>query len=172
MILRFSEKLGSRLKAGTLKPLPMDAAPIADWTSHIFFSGRTPYILVSNTAALYSTVLYAKGITNDSVFIVRVMAALREFLEADGLVFAYDRFVMPRTGLIRFASTVSRSVTGSMNELIASAQVFLADEETSPFDLGFRLNDLLLSASTTDEARDYGKPRDAFRALIAQSSTP
>lgn len=172
MILRFSQKLGSRLKTGTLKPLPMDAAPIADWTSHIFFSGRTPYILVSNTATLYSTVLYIKGITNDSVFIVRVMAALREFMEADGLVFAYDRFIMPRTGLISFASTLSRSVTGSMNELIAAAQLLLADEETSPFDLGFRLNDLLLSASTTDESRDYGKPRDAFRALIAQSSAP
>lgn len=172
MILRFSQKLGSRLKAGTLKPLPMDAAPIADWTSHIFFSGRTPYILVSNTAALYSTVLYAKGITNDSIFIVRFMAALRELMEADGLAFAYDRFIMPRTGLIRFASTFSRSVTGSMNELVSSAQVLLADEETSPFGLGFRLNDMLLSASTTDEARDYGKPRDAFRALIAESSAP
>ena len=172
MILRFSQKLGSRLKTGTLTPLPMDAASIADWTSHLFFFDRTPYILVSNTAALYSTVLYAKGITNDSVFIVRVMAALREFMEADGLAFAYDRFIMPRTDLIRFASTFSRSVTGSMNELIAYAQVLLADEETSPFDLGFRLNELLLSASTTDEARDYGKPRDAFRALVAESKAP
>jgi hypothetical protein len=172
MILRFSQKLGSRLKAGTLKPLPMDDAPVADWTSHLFFSRRTPYILVSNTAALYSTVLYAKGITDDSVFIVRVMSALREFMEADGLVFAYERFIMPRTGTIRFASAHSRSVTGSMNELIAFAQVLLADEETSPFDLGFRLNDMLLSASSTDESRDYGKPREAFRALIAESKAP
>lgn len=172
MILRFSQKLGSRLKAGKLKPLPMDDVPIADWTSHLFFSGRTPYILVSNTATLYSTVLYAKGITNDSIFIVRFMPALREFMEADGLAFAYDRFIGPRTGLIRYASAFSRSVTGSMNEVIAVAQLLLADEETSPFDLGFRLNDQLLSASTTDEARDYGKPRDAFRALIAQSTAP
>ena len=172
MILRFSQKLGSRLKAGTLKPLPMDAAPIADWTSHIFFSGRTPYVLGSNTATLYSTMLYAKGITNHSDFIVRFMAALREFMEADGLAFTYDRFIMPRTGLIRFASTFSRSVTGSMNELIAFAQVLLADEEMPPFDLGFRLTDLLLSASRTDETRDYGKPRDAFRAIIAESKAP
>ncbi len=172
MILRFSQKLGSRLKAGILKPLPLDDAPVADWTSHLFFFDRTPYILVSNTAALYSTVLYAKGITDDGVFISSFTSTLREFMESDGLAFVYDRFIMPRTGLIRFASTFSRSVTGSMNELIAYAQVLLADEETSPFDLGFRLNELLLSASTTDEARDYGKPRDAFRALVAQSSAP
>jgi hypothetical protein len=172
MIFRFSQKLGSRLKTGTLKPLPMDDAPVADWTSHLFFSGRTPYILVSNTAALYSTVLYAKGITDDSVFVVRVMSALREFMEADGLVFAYDRFVMPRTGTIRFASAHSRSVTGSINELISYAKVLLADDEVSPFDLGFRLNDLLLSAIATANRPHYGKPRDAFRALIAESKAP
>lgn len=172
MILRFSQKLGSRLKTGTLKPLPMDAAPVADWTSHLFFFDRTPYILVSNTKTLYSTVLFAKGITNDSVFIIRAMNHLREFMEADGMAFAYDRFIMPRTGLIRFASTFSRSVTGSMNELVNYSKVFLADEETSPFDLGFRLNDTLLSAAVSEDHRDYGKPRDAFRALVAESSAP
>jgi hypothetical protein len=172
MILRLSQKIGSRLKAGPLKPLPLDKAPVADWTSQLFFFDRLPYILVSNTAALYSTVLYAKGITNDSIFITRLTSALRDFMEADGLAFAYDRFIMPRTGLIRFASTFNRSVTGSMNELISYAKVLLADEETSPFDLGFRLNDLLLSAIASDQSRGYGKPRDAFQALIAESSAP
>jgi len=172
MILRLSQKIGSRLKAGPLKPLPLDKAPVADWTSQLFFFNRLPYILVSNTAALYSTVLYAKGITNDSIFITRLTSALRDFMEADGLAFAYDRFIVPRTGLIRFASTFNRSVTGSMNELISYAKVLLADEETTPFDLGFRLNDLLLSAIASDQSRGYGKPRDAFQALIAESSAP
>ena len=172
MILRLSQKIGSRLKAGPLKPLPLDKAPVADWTSQLFFFDRLPYILVSNTAALYSTVLYARGITNDSIFITRLTSALRDFMEADGLAFAYDRFIMPRTGLIRFASTFNRSVTGSMNELISYAKVLLAAEETSPFDLGFRLNDLLLSAIASDQSRGYGKPRDAFHALIAESSAP
>ena len=172
MILRFSQKLGSRLKAGLVKPLPLDEAPVADWTSHLFFFDRTPYILVSNTVALYSTVLFAKGITNDSVFITRLTSTLREFMESDGLAFAYDRFIAPRTGTIRFTSAHSRSVTGSMNELITYAKVLLADEETSPFDLGFRLNDFLLSALASDQSRGYGKPRDAFRALIAESSAP
>lgn len=58
MILRFSQKLGSRLKTGTLHPLPMNDAAVADWTSHLFFFDRTPYILVS-----------------------RVMTAPREFIE-------------------------------------------------------------------------------------------
>ena len=116
--------------------------------------------------------LYAKGVTNDSVFISRVLTALREFMEADGLAFAYDRFISPRTGLIQFASTFSRSVTGSMNELIAHGKLLLADEETSPFELGFRLNDTLLSAVESAEQLDYGKPRATFRALVARSTAP
>jgi hypothetical protein len=172
MILRFSQKLGSRLKAGTLKPLPLDDAAVADWTSHVFFFKRTPYILVTNTAALYSTVLFAKGITNDSVFITRALSELREFMEADGLAFAYERFIAPRTGVIRFASSLNRSVTGSMNELINYARVLLARDELSPFDLGFQLNDLLLSAIASADRPHYGKPREAFRALVAESKAP
>ena len=172
MILRFSIKLGSRLRVGTLKPLPLDDAPVADWTGHVFFFRRTPYILLCNTATLYSAVIYAKGITNDSIFLTQVLTTLRDAMEADGLAFAYERFIVPRTGLVHLASTLSRSVTGSMNELVNYAKAVLADDEVSPFDLGFRLNDLLLSASSTDESRPYGTPRDAFRALIAESGAP
>jgi len=172
MILRFSRKLGSRLKAGTLKPLPMDDAPVADWTGHVFIFERTPYILLCNTATLYSTALYAEGINDDGVFISRALAVLREFMEADELAFAYDRFIAPRTGVIRVASSLNRSVTGLMNEMITLAKTLLTDDEVSPFDLGFHLNELLLSAIRPDESRPYGKPRDAFRALIAKSRAP
>lgn len=172
MILRFTRRLGARLKAGSLKPMPMHDAPVADWTGELFFSDRTPYILLSSTAALYSIVLLARGITNDGSFITAATRTLREFMEADGLAFAYDRFIGSRTGLVSFASTLNRSVTGSMNELVASAKVILARDETSPFDLGFHLNDLLLSAIASEESPGYGRPRDAFRALIAQSRAP
>ncbi|MFM8805058.1 MAG: DUF6933 domain-containing protein [Planctomycetia bacterium] len=172
MILRLSQKLGSRLKAGPLKPLPIDDAAVADWTGHLFYCDRSPYILFSNTQTLYSAVLHATGVTNDSIFLNRFMTTLRDFLEADGLAFAYDRFIAPRTGDIRYASALSRSVTGSMNELIAAAKILLGNQETSPFELGFQLNDLLLSALESDQSSGYGKPRDAFQALLAESSAP
>ena len=108
MILRSSQKPDPRHKAGTLKPLPLDEAPVADWTSHLFFFDRKPFILVSNTAVLYSTVLYAHGITDLGVFISSFTSTLRDFMEADGLALAYDRCIMPRTGTIRFASERAR----------------------------------------------------------------
>ena len=172
MILRLTQKLGSRLKAGSLKPMPMDEAPIADWTGHLFFFNRTPYIILCNTATLYSAVLFGNGITNDSIVIPRVLTTLRAAMEADGLEFAYERFIVPRTGLVSFASSFSRSVTGSMNELVAYAKVLLSEEDVSPYGLSGPLNDMLLSSLRNDESRGYGRPREAFRSLIAQSRAP
>lgn len=172
MIFRFSQKLGSRLKTGPLKPKALDANPLADWTAHPFFADRTPYILVSNTPSLYSIVLCAKGVPDDSRFITCALAILREFMEGDGLADAYHRSIVPETGLIYFASSLNRSVTGSMNELIESAKVILLRDEISPYDLGFRLNDLLLSAIAPSKAHRYGKPREALLRLIDQSKAP
>jgi len=66
MIFRLSQKLNAKIKAGTLRALPLGENPFADWSAHLFAADRTQYILLSNTKSLYSTVLYGKGITNDS----------------------------------------------------------------------------------------------------------
>jgi hypothetical protein len=52
-----------------------------------------------------------------------------------------------------------------MNELVKFATFYREDEEVSPHDIGFRLNDLLLSALAPSKADGYGKPREAFKAL-------
>jgi hypothetical protein len=165
MILRLSHALGSKIKAGTVKPLPLDANPYADWSCHLFTADRTQYILVANTATLYSCVLYGQGITYDSRFIDRVLSSLREFMEGDELAFIYHRFIAPSSATVCFASTLNRSVTGSMNELVLQAKYLLEHEEISPHDLGFRLNDTLLSAVPAADAKKYGNPREAFRRL-------
>ncbi len=146
MILRLSQKLNTKIDAGTLKAMPLDENPYADWSCHLFTADRTQYILISNTPSLYSSVLYGKGITNDSVFIERTLSTLREFMEDDGQLFVYQRFIAPSSGLVSFAKALNRSVIGSMNELIGYATLLLETEEISPHDLGFRLNDTLLSA--------------------------
>jgi hypothetical protein len=37
----------------------------------------------------------------------------------------------------------------------------------SPYDVGFRLNDVLLSAITPSKGGKYGKPREAFKTLAS-----
>ena len=127
MIFRFSQKLNTKIKARTTKVLPLDTNPYADWSAHLFTADRTQYILVSNTKSLYSTVLFGKGITNDGQFIERALGSIREFMQDDGQQFAYHRFVAPASATVSFAKALNRSVTGSMNELIASAILWLSD---------------------------------------------
>lgn len=165
VIFRLSQKLNTKIKAGPLRALPPHENPLADWSAHLFVADRTQFILLTNTKSLYSTVMYGKGITNDSHFIERALSNIREFMEADGQAFVYHRFVVPATGSVRFAKALDRSVTGSMNGLINHATAWLAEGDISPFDVGFRLNDILLSSLAPGSP--YGIPREAFKALVS-----
>jgi hypothetical protein len=165
LIFRLSRKLNTKIKAGPLPALPLGENPFADWSAHLFVADRTQYILLSNTKSLYSTVMYGKGITDDSRFIERALGSLRDFMEDDGQEFVYRRLVAPASGTVRFAKALDRAVTGSMNDLIVHATALLVEGELSPFDVGFRLNDVLLSAIAAGEKEKYGKPREAFRSM-------
>ena len=165
MIFRLSQKLNAKIKAGTPGVLPLDENPFADWSATLFAADRTPYILLSNTKSLYSTVMYAKGINNDSHFIIRALGSIREFMEADGQAFVYHQFIAPTSATVRFAKALDRAVTGSMNDLILHATAMLNEGELSPFDVGFKLNDVWLSAIAPDESAKFGRPREAFKAM-------
>lgn len=166
MVFRLSQKLNAKIKAGTLRAVPLDKNPFADWSAHLFVADRTQYIILSNTKSLYSSVMFGKGITDDSRFIERALSNIREFMESDGQEFVYHRFIAPASASVGFAKALDRSVTGSMNDLINHATVWLAQGDISPFDVGFRLNDILLSALARSGS-PYGKPRDAFKALVS-----
>ena len=165
MILRLSQRINSKIKAGKLSEMPLDENHYADWSSHLFTADRTQYVMVTNTKSLYSCVMFGRGITDDSRFIERVLSSLREFTESDGQSFAYQRFIAPSSGTISFAKALNRSVTGSMNDMIYHARMWLIEEELSPFDVGFKLNQIPMSAL------EYANPRDAFKKL-ADSECP
>src|SRR5947208_6629963 len=126
MIFRLSEKLNTKIKAGTLATLPLDENPFADWSAGLFLVGRSQYILVTNTKSLYSTVLPGKGITDESAFVERALSSIGEFMDADGQEGVYARLVAPVSGSVRFAKSLNRSVTGSMSDLTRHAASWLA----------------------------------------------
>ena len=103
MILRPSQKLNAKIKAGPLRELPLDDDPYADWSCHLFSADRTQYILLTNTKSLYSCVLFGKGVTSSGLFIERAMSNIREFMEYDGQTFAYQKFIAPASGSVTFA---------------------------------------------------------------------
>ena len=166
MILRLSQKLYTKIKVGSLTTMPLDDNPFADWSAHLFVADRTPYVIVSNTKSLYSTVLFGKGIRNDSHLIERALGSIREFMEDDGQAFVYHRFIAPARGTVSVAKALNRSVTGSVNDLIRFAAALLFESELSPHEVGFKLNDILLSAIASSKSDKYGKPREAFKNLV------
>jgi hypothetical protein len=165
MILRLSQKLATKTKAGKPPEKLLDENPYADWSSHLFTADRTQYIILSNTKSLYSCVMYGAGITDDSRFIERALSTILEFMEDDGQAFVYQRFIAPASGTVSFAKALNRSVTGSMNELIKFAKHWLIEDDFSPHDVGFKLNDILLSALARSKSDFYWKPREAFKQL-------
>jgi hypothetical protein len=169
-IFRLSQKLAKKLNSRASTTLPLDENPYADWSCHLFTAGRTQYIIMSNTKSLYSCVMFGKGITDDSRFIERALSTIREFMEDDGQAFVYQRFVAPASGTVQFAKALNRSVTGSLNELVKFAKHWLVEDEISPHDLGFKLNDILLSALATEKSQGYGKPNVAFKAMLGSQS--
>ena len=165
MIIRLSQKLTAKIKAGPLATVPLDENPYADWSAHLFVAGRIQYILLSNTKSLYSTIMYGSGITYDRRFMDRALSTIRDFMEEDGQEFVYQRLIAPSTDKIRFAKALNRSVTGSMNDLIVHATALLSDGERAPCDVGIELNEVFLSSLGSGGAEKYGKPRDAFKAM-------
>ncbi|MCH7727948.1 MAG: hypothetical protein IH991_15950, partial [Planctomycetes bacterium] len=145
--------------------MPLDDNPYADWSCHLFTPDRTQYIIMSNTKSLYSCVMSGRGITNARKFIERAVSTIHEFMEDDEQAFVYQRFIAPSTGTVRFSKSSNRTVTGSMNELINHAMMWLEEGEISPHDVGFKLNDILLSALATEESPGYGKPNEALKLL-------
>jgi len=166
MIFRLSQKLNAKVKAGDLPVLSLHENPFVDWSAHLFVAGRPQYILLSNTTSLYSTVLPGKGITKGSQFIERALSSIRELLKSDGKEAVYERFIAPASGSVQFAKALDRSVTGSMNDLIRHATVWLVESDLSPHEVGGRLNDILLSALGRSRSFPYGIPRDALKALV------
>jgi hypothetical protein len=170
MIFRLSQKLNAKIKAGTLATLPLNENLVADWSAGLFLIGRTQYILVSNTKSLYSTVLPGKGVTNNSTFIERALSSIRQVMEADGQQGVYEQLVALSSGSVRFAKALNRSVTGSMNDMAKHAAYWLAAGDTSPYEIGARLNEIPMSALKQDGST-HGFPRDAFKAMVDKAGS-
>ena len=159
MIISLSQKLAKKLKLGTLPSMPPEESPYTDWSAHLFTADRTQYIILTNTLSLYSVVMYGKGITDDSRFIEHALRTIREFMEDDGLAFVYQRFIAPASETVSFAKALDRSVTGSMNDLVYHAKMRLTEGGLSPHGVGFKLNEIPMSALR------YQNPREVFKSL-------
>ena len=130
MILRLSQKLSTKIKAGVLPTLPVDENPFADWSGHLFIAERTQYILLSNTKSFYSTLMFARGITNETQFFERALSSIREFLDSKGQGLVYPRWIAPASGAVSFAKPLNRSVSGVISMFAPQLPQFRVTKRT------------------------------------------
>ncbi len=159
MIFRLTQKLAKKFKLPPSPAQPAGQNPFIDWTAHLFRAERYQYIIVTNTASLYSLVMHGRGITDDNEFIQRTLSFMREFMADDGCEFLYRRLIAPHTTRLSLAKATNRHVIGSMNELIFEAKYYLTERQLSPFETSLQINDTLMSYL------GYNSPREAFRQL-------
>lgn len=159
--IRVSHKLGEKIKNEPVQEIPMHDNPYLDWSSHVFRAGRTQYILFTNTASLYSFVIYGRGITTVNEFIKRWMSIMRDILEEEGFKLIFKRIIAPATGGYIVGKALNQSVIGSMNDLVKQAKSGLKNKELSPFETSLWLNDIPFSYL------DYQKPKEVFSQLEA-----
>lgn len=168
MILRLPQTLNARLGGGPLAASASHANPLLDWSVRAFVAGAEEYVLLSNTRSLYSLVLDGVPGETRTQLAERVAGAVGTILDGTGRLAGVCNELAPES--VRFAKALDRSVTGSMNELVAYAEVLLAGGDLSVPEVGVRLNDFLLSALAR-AGEKYSTPRAAFAALVAGPSS-
>ncbi|HJT34607.1 MAG TPA: hypothetical protein VJ783_21435 [Pirellulales bacterium] len=159
MIYRLSKKLADKIKRAPSVCVPPGGNPYLDWSAHVFTAQRVQYILLTNTASLFSTIVPARGITNSHCFIDAARAAIGQLLTSSGQAFVLEKLVVPASDEVYFSTALNRSVIGSMNDLIFHAKFHLAERRRSPFDAAGMLNQLPMASL------GYLKPCEAFRRL-------
>ncbi|MGA2526117.1 MAG: hypothetical protein ABSF79_05815 [Smithellaceae bacterium] len=161
MIFRLTLKLAKKIGIAPLPTISHDEIrnPLLDWNAHLFTVQRTQYIILANTASLYSMILHGRGITNDKQFVREALHCMKEFMTVDGNEVVYENVIEQESQRIFFSKIVDRRVSGSMNDLIFQAKVCLSDGQKSPFDVSFLLNESPMSYL------NYNRPKSEFQKL-------
>ena len=159
MIIRVTQKLAKKIKVAPPTALPRDPNPFADWTANLFTTHRTQYIILTNSASLYSIIFYGRGITEGDIFIDHAFSALSDQMRDAGYGAIFEKHIAPLAGEFSFSKTGDRSLLGSMNDHVRCASVHLEYVEESLAAVAFKLNE------TPMGALDYRYPQNILEML-------
>lgn len=109
---------------------------------------------------------FSPGMTGDQLKlgIDHAMGCLQELMIEDGFEFIFRRFLIPAAGTVRFSKALNRSITGSMNDLVYHAKVYLVKMGLLPLEASIRLNEVPFGAL------HYRNARVVFGSLNVESS--
>jgi hypothetical protein len=161
MIFRLTLKLAKKIGIDPLSTVPYDGNrnPVLDWNANLFTVHRTEYIILTNTASLYSMVMLGRGLTNDKQFVREALFYMQEFMTFDGNKVVYENIIEPESKRILFSKIIDRRISGSMNDLIFQAKVYLSEDPKPLFDVSSMINNSPMSYL------NYSNPNVEFHKL-------
>lgn len=140
MIFRCTTKLAKKIGAYQNSSNIEAENSFLDWHVNLFTCQRIQYIIVTNTTSLLSVFMYGRGITDETDFIRGFVNIAKNYLPEIGCEFQLLKFIAPKTSVVTFTKTNSRSVLGSMNDFVNIAKWLITEKECSPYDLSFEIN--------------------------------
>jgi hypothetical protein len=159
LVVHATGKLARKLRVPELTAVASETRPHLVWYANVFTAERVQYILTTNAVSLYSVVIPGRRITDDTAYVTQFVQTLCEHLEDDGVEPIFERCIAPYTGDVILAKTVSRSVLGSMNDMVNSSKYLFARGDTTPWDVSKQIND------TPYGGIGYGFPNKAFKSM-------
>lgn len=151
--------LARRLGLAVPAAPPPVANRVADWCAHEFNAARHRYLLFWNTAAFLPVLVHGRGVRDDHDLITRLNDGLKMVMGGTDLEFHYQRWIDPELGAVQWAPIPSRSVLGTMNDLMLMAKYHLTERDESPVEISQLLAKAPLSAL------GMNSPAEAFRSL-------
>jgi hypothetical protein len=115
----------SSLKTGELPKVDADEILLREWYANQFYAGHMKYIITTNAKTLYSVISAGRGITNTGLYFKKIFDDIKSQMDFDEVVTEQNMKCYDAPEQIIISSTTSRSILGSMNDLIYQAKCML-----------------------------------------------
>lgn len=102
---------------------------------HIFLPPVAPNnILTAEVKSLFSVVMYGIGVTDDCIYLKYLINLLREYMNGTENRLIFERVIATKTGAVTMSKIASRSVLGSMNDMVNLCEMCIQLKGPSPWD--------------------------------------
>lgn len=159
LVLRPTNVLARRLGVAVPAVPPLDHDRVADWCVHEFRLRGLRVLAFFQTATLYPLLTSGRAVTDDPTLTRRFVEAAAVSLRDTEFEFLLRSRILPAASEIAWAPIPSRSVLGSMNDLIYAARVHLGEDADAPAVAALKL------AETPLSILNMNSPQRALRAV-------
>jgi hypothetical protein len=140
MIIHMTKKLSDKIKTGPMQPVSDDKGPLLRWYAHVFRISRYQYILTTNAATYFSTVIQGAGVTDFNSYMKSFIRSLHYQMALNGIEQLFIDEILPHLGCVTLAKTQDRSVISLMNQFISDLKYIVFPEGTTLEEIGDYIN--------------------------------